>query len=115
MNSSQSPSAAPEETPLTGEAVVTAYLAQELPKARQGLKRTHIIGIILILFVGAYIGIISTILVNFFQPKAAAEVATGTSAPPPAAWMPIPRLSFWIHRGPACINAPWMRCWHSVR
>ena len=80
MNSSQSPSAAPEETPLTGEAVVTAYLAQELPKARQGLKRTHIIGIILILFVGAYIGIISTILVNFFQPKAAAEVATGMLA-----------------------------------
>ena len=59
---------------------MAAYLAQELPKARQLLKRTRIICIVLILFVGAYIGIISTIMVNFFQPKAAAEVASGMLA-----------------------------------
>jgi hypothetical protein len=80
MKTEPSPAAAPKEANLTGEAVVAAYLAQELPKARQILKRTRIIGIILILFVGAYIGIISTIMVNFFQPKAAAEVASGMLA-----------------------------------
>ena len=80
MKTEPSPAAAPDETPQTGEAVVAAYLAQELPKARQLLKRTRIICIVLILFVGAYIGIISTIMVNFFQPKAAAEVASGMLA-----------------------------------
>ena len=80
MKTEPSPAAAPKETILTGEAVVVAYLAQELPKARQLLKRTRIICIILILFVAAYIGIISTIMVNFFQPKAAAEVASGMLA-----------------------------------
>ncbi|MGA2853278.1 MAG: hypothetical protein ABSE90_03985 [Verrucomicrobiota bacterium] len=53
------------------------YLAQELPKARQTLKRMRIVCIILILFVGAYMGVISTIMVNFFKPKTAAEVAGG--------------------------------------
>jgi hypothetical protein len=80
MKTEPSPAGAPKEAPLTGETVVAAYLAQELPKARQLLKRTRIIGIVLILFVGAYIGIISTIMVNFFQPKAAAEVASGMLA-----------------------------------
>ena len=80
MKTEPSPAAAPDEKPQTGEAVVAAYLAQELLKARQLLKRTRIICIVLILFVGAYIGIISTIMVNFFQPKAAAEVASGMLA-----------------------------------
>jgi len=80
MNTEPSPTATPDTTPQTGEAVVVAYLAQELPKARKALKRTRITGIILILFVGAYMGVISTIMVNFFQPKAAAEVASGMLA-----------------------------------
>ena len=80
MKTDPSPAAAPKEAPLAGEAVLAAYLAQELPKARQLLKRTRIICIVLIVFVAAYIGIISTILVNFFQPKAAAEVASGMLA-----------------------------------
>ena len=80
MKTDPSPAAAPKETTQTGEAVVAAYFAQELPKARQLLKRTRIICMVLILFVGAYIGIISTIMVNFFQPKAAAEVASGMLA-----------------------------------
>jgi hypothetical protein len=80
MKTDSSPAATPDTTPQTGEAMVAAYLAQELPKARQAFKRTRIIGIILILFVGAYMGVISTIMVNFFQPKAAAEVASGMLA-----------------------------------
>jgi hypothetical protein len=80
MKTNPSPAAAPKEAPLTGEAVLAAYLAQELPKARQLFKRTRIVCIVLILFVGAYIGVISTIMVNFFQPKAAAEVASGMLA-----------------------------------
>ena len=80
MNTEPSPAATPDATSQTGEAIVAAYLAQELPKARQAFKRARIIGIILILFVGAYMGVISTIMVNFFQPKAAAEVATGMLA-----------------------------------
>jgi hypothetical protein len=66
--------------PLTGEAVVAAYLTEELPKARKTLKRTRITGVILILLVGAYIGIIATMMVRFFQPKTAAEVASGMLA-----------------------------------
>jgi hypothetical protein len=80
MKTESSPAATPDATPQTGEAVVAAYLAQELPKVRQTLKRTRIAGVVLILFVAAYIGVISTIMVNFFQPKAAAEVATGMLA-----------------------------------
>ncbi len=80
MKTEPSPAAAPDATPQTGEAVVAAYLAEELPKARKAFKRTRIGGIILIVFVGAYMGVISTIMVNFFQPKAAAEVATGMLA-----------------------------------
>lgn len=79
MKTEQSAGAAPV-APLTGEAMVAAYLAEELPKARKTLKRTRIIGVILILFVGAYIGIITAVMVNFFQPKAAAEVASGMLA-----------------------------------
>jgi hypothetical protein len=80
MNTEPSAAATPDARPQTGEAVVAAYLAQELPKVRQSLKRTRITGIIMIVFVGAYMGIISTIMVNFFQPKAAAEVACGMLA-----------------------------------
>lgn len=67
----------PQTTSIPGEAVAVAYLAQEVPKARKALKRTRIVGIILLAVVGAYIGIISHIMVGFFQPKAAAEVASG--------------------------------------
>ena len=80
MKTEPSPAAAPKEAAQTGEAVVAAYLAQELPKARQLLKRTQIICIVLILFVGAYIGTISTIMVRFFRPIDAAEVASGMLA-----------------------------------
>ena len=80
MKTEPSPAATPDATPKTGEAVLAAYLAEELPKARQNFKRARITGVILILFFGAYMGTISTIMVRFFQPKAAAEVATGMLA-----------------------------------
>jgi hypothetical protein len=77
MKTEPNSSAAPKEIAQTGEAVVAAYLAQELPKARLVLKRTRIICIVLISFIAIYIGTITTILVGFFQPQAAADVASG--------------------------------------
>jgi hypothetical protein len=67
----------PQTTSVPGEATAVAYLAQEVPKARKTLKRTRVVGVILLAVVGAYIGIISHIVVGFFQPKPAAEVASG--------------------------------------
>lgn len=76
MNPS-SPTPVPENPALSGDAIAAAFLARELPNARKTLKRTRIIGIALIVFIAAYIGIISTIMVGFFEPKAAADVASG--------------------------------------
>ena len=61
----------------TGETTAVAYIAQELPKARRALKRARITGLILICFVAAYMGVISTTLKKFLQPKEAAQVASG--------------------------------------
>jgi hypothetical protein len=80
MNTEPTPAAAPKETAQTGEAFLAAYLAQELPKARVLLRRTRIVCVVLIVFIAVYIGTITTIMVNFFQPKAAAEVASGMLA-----------------------------------
>jgi hypothetical protein len=76
MNTEPTP-AAPKQTAQTGEAVLADYLAQELPKARLLYKRTRIICVALIVFIAVYIGTITTIMVSFFQPPAAAEVASG--------------------------------------
>ncbi len=80
MKTESSPAADPKGAALTGEAVLAAYFAQELPKARKLLKRTQIICLVLILFVAAYIGTISSIMVRFFRPYEAAEVASGMLA-----------------------------------
>lgn len=77
MNAQPTPSTMPQTTSVPGEATAVAYLAQEVPKARKTLKRTRVVGVILLAVVGAYIGIISHIVVGFFQPKPAAEVASG--------------------------------------
>ncbi len=77
MNTQPTPSIMPQKTSVPGEATAVAYLAQEVPKARKTLKRTRIVGVILLAVVGAYIGIISHIVVGFFQPKPAAEVVSG--------------------------------------
>ncbi len=80
MNTKPAPSKIPQQEMLTGEEMATAYLAQEVPKARQTLKRTRITGIILICCVGAYISAISYVMVGFLRPQQAAEVASGMLA-----------------------------------
>lgn len=77
MNTTQSPPNRSEQTVSTGGETAIAYLAQELPQARKTLKRTRIVGAILICCVGAYIGTISYIMVGFLQPQEAAQVASG--------------------------------------
>jgi hypothetical protein len=77
MTPQTTPSPAPDTTILNGETAATAYIAQELPKARKTLKRTRVVGIILILGLGVYIGVISTFLVKSCQPKEAAQIASG--------------------------------------
>jgi hypothetical protein len=79
MKTEQSAGTAPA-APATGDALLAAYLAKELPQARKILKRTRIICLILIVFVTAYIGTITAMMVNFFQPKTAAEIASGMMA-----------------------------------
>jgi hypothetical protein len=80
MNSQPAPATVPENPTLSGEMAASAFLAQEVPQARKTLKRTRIVGISLICFVGAYMGTIGTIMVKFFQPQAAAQVASGMLA-----------------------------------
>lgn len=60
-----------------GEGTASAYIAAELPKARKTLQRARVCGVVLICLVGIYITAISITMVRFFQPRAAAEVATG--------------------------------------
>jgi hypothetical protein len=74
MNPNQN---SPETAAPTGDALAAAFLAQELPDARKTLRRTRIAGIAIIIFIAAYMGTISTIMVGFFEPKTAAEVASG--------------------------------------
>lgn len=76
MKPESTPSTAPETSAGTGDAAA-AYIAQELPKARKALKRTRIIGMVLICAVGGYISFISLTLVKFFQPREAAQIASG--------------------------------------
>jgi hypothetical protein len=100
MKPEQTLSTAPE-TPAGTSDAAAAYIAQELPKARKALKRTRIIGVVLICVVGGYISFISLTLVKFFQPREAAQIASGmlmqriASDGPVLAWQvegEIPRL-----------------------
>ena len=76
MKPEQTPSTTPETTTGTADAAA-AYIAQELPKARKALKRTRIIGLVMVGLVGIYISFISITLVKFFQPREAAQIASG--------------------------------------
>lgn len=76
MNPEQTLSTTPETPAAAGEAAA-AYVAQELPKARKALKRTRIIGLVLVGLVGGYISFISLTLVRFFRPREAAQIASG--------------------------------------
>ena len=76
MKPEATPSTIPETPAETSDAAV-AYISQELPKARKALKRTRIIGTLLICLVGGYISLISVTLVRMFQPRDAAQIASG--------------------------------------
>ena len=76
MKPEQTPAPAPQ-TPAETSDAAAAYIAQELPKARKALKRTRIVGLVLICLVGSYISFISLTLVKFFQPREAAQIASG--------------------------------------
>jgi hypothetical protein len=80
MNPQSTPSSNPEITVSNGETAAGDFLTQELSRARKNLQRSRIVCVILLVCVGAYIGIISTIMVNFFQPREAAQVASGMLA-----------------------------------
>ncbi len=73
MNPEQSSSIASA----TAEGAAAAYIAQELPKARKALRRSRLIGLVMIGLVGSYITVISLTLVRFFQPQEAAQIASG--------------------------------------
>ena len=77
MKPESSPSVTPITPAPTGDAAAVAYIAQELPKARKALRRARIIGLVLIGLIGGYFTVISVTLVRFFQPKEAAQVASG--------------------------------------
>jgi hypothetical protein len=77
MTSPNTPIPVLDANGLPGESAASAYIEAELPKARRTLKRTRIIGVILILGVGIYMGAISVFLVKSFQPKEAALIASG--------------------------------------
>jgi len=77
MKTEQQNTLSTEKPAPAGEATALAYITQELPKARQALKRARITGVILICIVGAYMAAISLTMSKFFQPKEAAQVASG--------------------------------------
>ena len=76
MKPEPTPSVTPETPAGTADAAA-AYIAQELPKARQTLKRTQVVGSVMVCLVGGYISFISLTLVKFFRPQEAAQVASG--------------------------------------
>ncbi len=77
MNTEASPRPSDEIPSPAVEAAASAYVLAEVPKARKALQRTRVMGLVLICLVGIYIAVISVTMVRFFQPRAAAEVATG--------------------------------------
>ena len=77
MKTEQGPAPSVENPASPGETTALAYIARELPKARQALKRGRITGLILIAIVGCYMAAISLTMSKFFQPKEAAQVASG--------------------------------------
>lgn len=57
------------------EAVASQFVADELAKARSSLKKTRLVGIILLVFVASYMSFITISLMNYLEPKSAAELA----------------------------------------
>src|SRR5689334_7408552 len=76
MSADTTKPSSPANNPKSNEAAAVEFIQQELPKARQTLRRTRIFGFFLIAFVAAYMSFICHTMKEFLQPKAAAEVAS---------------------------------------
>ncbi|MFM2081409.1 MAG: hypothetical protein RL380_100 [Verrucomicrobiota bacterium] len=59
------------------ETAASDYVAQRLELARKSLKRTRLVGTILVVGVAIYMGSIAYVMCGFFQPDQAARVASG--------------------------------------
>ncbi len=64
---------ADETTTLTAE----AFVKQELDETRKQLRNTQIIGSIIVLALGIYVGVITATFVNYLQPESAVKMASG--------------------------------------
>ncbi len=71
------PPAPPANPPASSETLAEAYLAQEVVKARQLLRRTRLVSLGLIGLVGTYMTVASTLLNRFLRPREAAEITAG--------------------------------------
>ncbi len=76
MNTTQ-PANPPTGTAASSQSVAEEYLAQELLKARQVLRRTRLTNLALVALVGTYMSVVSATLTRFLQPQEAAQVASG--------------------------------------
>lgn len=73
-DASKLPSDAPPTRNAQGEAAIQ-FIHDEIVRARTAVKRTQIIGVILLLFVGGYMGFITSMLLPYLSPKGAANTA----------------------------------------
>lgn len=78
-NGTSSPSPAPQDEPVVSASNTPAenYIESELKKARVGLRRTQIIGILLLVVIGGQLGYITMRFRQSLQPHVAAEIADG--------------------------------------
>lgn len=72
MNTPESP--APDSA--SGASVAEQFLATELAATRLALKRTRLVGVIVMLIVVGYMSVVARALNNQLEPKAAADFAT---------------------------------------
>jgi predicted RecB family endonuclease len=82
---SDEPKSKPEAKPAASSGpsagdVACQFVAEELVKARQSLKRSRLVAIILLAVVLSYMGWITVSITSFLEPKSAAEIATGVVA-----------------------------------
>jgi len=63
-------------TPTPSPTPAEQFLASELAAARQSLQRTRLAGIVIIVIVAGYMGVVTKSLKNHLEPQAAADYAT---------------------------------------
>ncbi len=74
MSTPETPQSEPVKTP-ANEKVAQEFVASELAQARSSLKKTQIVGIVLLLFVCGYMSILTAKLKPFLTPEGAASTA----------------------------------------